>query len=421
MKVNKKMNLWKIHGKFYDLSTFLNLHPGGKIILEQCRGEQDLTAAFESYHAMSDMNKIKKIMKKYEIKDKWYKTEFNFEKTSFYMELKAKVKKHFITNNIDHHANTFWVIKVVLQIFAYIVSFILGCYAEWIPLYARIFLNFFAGHMFIQYGFTVMHDASHHAVSCNKFTNEILASIWNSLALWNTGIWYKHHCIMHHSFTGSKKDPDTIHFKPFIRKSLQEKPTKYLKYNNYMAFISLNIIPGMWFGQAIIYLRGIMKKKILRMPITYTLKIHEVLLSMFTIFSLLYSRNVYLLFSYVIACNMTYCFCILPDHDTFETHSNIVCDTKIIDWGELQVRNSGNFATSNSLLNHCFGGINYQIEHHLFPTISHIHFPAIAKIVKKTCKEYEIPYIDHGSIYSAICSVFKNFEELSKIKTVKCN
>ena len=117
---------------------------------------------------------------------------------------------------------------------------------------------------------------------------------------------------------------------------------------------------------------------------------------------------------------MTYFVCIMPDHDTFETHSNIVYDTKTIDWGELQVRNSGNFSTSNSLINHCFGGINYQIEHHLFPTISHVHFPAISKIVKKACKEYKIPYVEHQTIYSALCSIFKNFDEISKVNAVKC-
>ena len=61
-------------------------------------------------------------------------------------------------------------------------------------------------------------------------------------------------------------------------------------------------------------------------------------------------------------------------------HTNIVYITENIDWGELQIRNSGNFSTSNKLINHCFGGINYQIEHHLFPTISHIHFRKFLKL-----------------------------------------
>ena len=174
--------------------------------------------------------------------------------------------------------------------------------------------------MFIQYGFTVMHDASHYAVSNNKNINETLASIWNSLALWNNIIWYKHHCIMHHSFTGSKKDPDTIHFNPFIRKSIQERSNRYLKFNYYMAFFFINIFPGMWLGQGLAYFFGILKKRLWRMTIEYNFNLLEFLLSSFTIFSLLYSRNIFIILSNIISCNMTYFFCILPDHDTFETH-----------------------------------------------------------------------------------------------------
>ena len=74
--------MWKIHGKVYDLENFLEFHPGGKAILEQAKGDKDLTAAFESYHALCDMDKIKRMMKKYEIKGDTYEPEFNFNKNT---------------------------------------------------------------------------------------------------------------------------------------------------------------------------------------------------------------------------------------------------------------------------------------------------------------------------------------------------
>lgn len=409
--------MWKIHGKVYDLNPFLEHHPGGRLILEQAEGVDDLTAAFESYHAMSDIEKIKKIMLKYEIKDKTYEKEFNFDENMFYFKLKDKVKNYFTNNKINHHTDIFWVIKVSVQMIIYLSSFILSCYFKNIPFFFRLILNIISGHMFIQCGFTIMHDASHHAVSYNKNVNELLTSVWNSLALWNTQVWYKHHTIMHHSFTGSKKDPDTIHFNPFVRKSIQERPGKYLKFNKYATLFYLNIFPGMWLGQVIAYHLGLLKNRLWRMSIKYKLKLHELMLSLFTTFSLLYSGSIYLIFSFIIICNITYSFCILPDHDTFETHSNLVYDTKNTDWGELQVRNSGNFLTNNSWINYFYGGINYQIEHHLFPTISHIHYPEISKIIKKTCDEHNIPYVEHQNIFNTISSVIRNFEEVSKDKS----
>ena len=65
---------------------------------------------------------------------------------------------------------------------------------------------------------------------------------------------------------------------------------------------------------------------------------------------------------------------------------------------------------------HLFGGINYQIEHHLFPSVCHIHYPAISKIVKKTCKEFDINYVEHESIYSAMKDVVKSLIILNENK-----
>tara|TARA_B100000282_G_C31360746_1_gene322194 strand:- start:170 stop:496 length:327 start_codon:yes stop_codon:yes gene_type:complete len=107
--------------------------------------------------------------------------------------------------------------------------------------------------------------------------------------------------------------------------------------------------------------------------------------------------------------------CIIPDHDQYDTHQNIKHNYKDNDWGEIQVRNSGNFATNNPFIYLLFGGINYQIEHHLFPSISHVHLPGISKIVKKTCKEFNIPYVENNSIYSAVKSSLKNFYLISQI------
>eukprot|EP00438_Fugacium_kawagutii_P000132 Skav218746 [mRNA] locus=scaffold1346:1014915:1015115:+ [translate_table: standard] len=58
-----------------------------------------------------------------------------------------------------------------------------------------------------------------------------------------------------------------------------------------------------------------------------------------------------------------------------------------------------------------FGGINYQIEHHLFPGISHVHYPQISPIVQKTCDDFNIPYNKHGTWTSAIRSVIRSYRQ----------
>lgn len=57
-----------------------------------------------------------------------------------------------------------------------------------------------------------------------------------------------------------------------------------------------------------------------------------------------------------------------------------------------QVRHSGNFSNGNPLVTQLMGGINFQIEHHLFPSMSHMLYAEIAPIVQAACAEFDIPY-----------------------------
>jgi linoleoyl-CoA desaturase len=74
------------------------------------------------------------------------------------------------------------------------------------------------------------------------------------------------------------------------------------------------------------------------------------------------------------------------------------------EWAIHQVETTANFATRNKLISWLVGGLNFQIEHHLFPKISHIHYPAISKIIKKTCEEYGVKYIEFRRLRQAIVS-----------------
>src|SRR5262249_40121929 len=62
------------------------------------------------------------------------------------------------------------------------------------------------------------------------------------------------------------------------------------------------------------------------------------------------------------------------------------------DWGALQLETTADFHHGHWLPATFFGGLGYQIEHHLFPTLSYSRLEAIAPIVKKTCEEFGVPY-----------------------------
>ena len=412
--------MWTIHGKNYNLTSFLDKHPGGRVILESCQGEKDVTAAFESYHALCDMTKIKEIMRKYEVGSSECKTAFHFSEEGFYYTVKGRVRDYFAKHRLDHHAPWFWWIKIIANVSLYILFFTCAFCTYYFPLHYRMLLAFVAGSMLLQIGLTVMHDASHCAVSKHATINEWISSVWNSFALWDAQMWSRHHAFMHHSFTGTKDDPDTVYFAPFVRKSRSEKAEKYMDISAHAAFYTCFFsvfIPGMVSGQILSYARWYLRKHLWRMPLeVYHVSYFELFLKLLKVCLLLQSKSILTVCAYYVGCNITYFACIVPDHETFETHQNIVTDSRSIDWGELQVKNSANFSTNNLWVNEIFGGINYQIEHHLFPTVYHEHFPKIQPIVEATCKKFNIPYVNHPDIHSAMSSALKMCNYIARDK-----
>ena len=74
------------------------------------------------------------------------------------------------------------------------------------------------------------------------------------------------------------------------------------------------------------------------------------------------------------------------------------------EWAAHQVKTTANFAPGNKLINWYVGGLNYQVEHHLFPRISHVHYPAISPIVEQTCKQFNLPYHSFDTLTKSVIS-----------------
>lgn len=420
LKINVfTLYMWKINGKIYDLTNFLDKHPGGRKILEVCEGNHDLTPSFESYHAMCDMNKIKKIMEKYEIST-CEPSIFTFDENGFYKTLQKRVNDTFYKKN---YKVEYWgILKSLLQFSIFVFFFFNSFYVHSNNMIYRCFSSGISGHFIIQVGFCVMHDASHFAVSNKSYINEFLCNSVNAIFLWDGPLWLQHHAFRHHAFTGDKDlDPDTIHFKPFYRKIKDDNGKKYLqiskKFPKTITLFTSCIFPGMFLGQMNSYILWLIRGHLWKMTLhtAYKISIWQTMLKLFMIFSFFYGQSFLVFFIYIFMTNISYFLCIIPDHDTFETCKNRSDTKKKQDWGELQVRHSGNFSTQNDLVCYMFGGINYQIEHHLFPTISHLHYHKIKPIVQQTCKEFDIPYVHFDSVFSALLSGLENYSNVANL------
>lgn len=443
-----------IHKKTYDLRYFN--HPGGLEILELCQNEPDCTALFESYHAFCDMDRIKKTMKKYEVDESKDKSLFSFKQDGFYNTCKNRVNELF-SNRYDSKYNSSWLKYVGLSSFAFLFSQLNMIYGNEPTGILNIGFGLLSGVSLMSIGYNVLHDGSHYSISKYPIINNTASKVIQSLLLQNHIMWTYHHCIRHHQYTGLiEYDPDLYNSRPFLRKSSKIKP-RSLEFSK--SFIGLKLLlfniifPGTLSGQSVSYhFIWRLKKKLWKLNLPdsfggYSDKIQDILSICFIIFELYYI-GIFYFYLHIVGCNIAYFFGSAPDHDMYVTHLEIEknelnnidsnnsnkeqCDrvnqmrtemrtrkemvkemsgNKIMDWGEIQVRHSGNFCNSYPVLANLFGGINYQIEHHLFPTLNSHKLKEIAPIVKKCCKEFNIPYnhIDNPlEVWSQLCKVYTN-------------
>ncbi len=87
-------------------------------------------------------------------------------------------------------------------------------------------------------------------------------------------------------------------------------------------------------------------------------------------------------------------------------------------WAEHQLRTTANFSAGRPLATFLVGGLNHQIEHHLFAGICHIHYPALSKIVRETALEFGLPYHEHESFFTALASHYRVMRTLGRAPLV---
>jgi linoleoyl-CoA desaturase len=84
------------------------------------------------------------------------------------------------------------------------------------------------------------------------------------------------------------------------------------------------------------------------------------------------------------------------------------------DWAVHQMNTTANFATNSKVLSWLLGGLNFQVEHHLFPRISHVHYPQLNEILIRTCDDFGVKYKEYPSMFSAIKSHVLHLRQIGK-------
>lgn len=349
------------------------------------------------------------------------------KKEDFYKELRKRVGAYFKDNNVSRYANVNMVLKTVFMISLYVVPFVLLLtYLEttWLVMLMWIVMGFGMAGI----GLSIMHDANHSAYSKNKYVNLILGKL-----IWLVGgsdvNWRIQHNVLHHTYTNISGMDEDIQIDPLMRFSPTQKLLKGHRFQFIYAWFLYGMMTLMWattkdYAQwkrykkkDLIKTQGLSSRKFLLTLIGTKTVYLAATLGLPIIFSSLPWWGTVLCFVLMhFVAGLTLAAIFQPAHvvptSSFESPDK---DGGIeLDWAANQLMNTANFAPKARLFSWYVGGLNYQIEHHLFPNICHVHYRKISNIVRDTAFEYNLPYYSYKTFYDALAGHAKMLYKLGK-------
>jgi linoleoyl-CoA desaturase len=339
----------------------------------------------------------------------------NLTGTNFHKELKQRVNNYFVEANLKSTGNLSLYFKAILLWGSYLALYVHVVFFTPENNLLALFECILMGGVTASIGFNVMHDGGHGSFSESAFWNKIAAFSVNGLGA-SMLMWMNKHNIIHHTYTNIDGVDDDIEVGSLLRMCTTQKKLKVHRFQHiYVWFLyTLLLISWVLFTD---YKKYFTKKvgniplkkfstgnhiafwaaKVFYYGIMVALPIYKVgFLPWFVGFMTL-SMFAGLVLSVVFQLAHTVEETAFPIANT---------DTNNIenDWAIHQVETTANFATKNKLISWLVGGLNFQIEHHLFPKISHVHYPAISKIIKATCEEFNVKYIEYKRTRDALVS-----------------
>lgn len=331
----------------------------------------------------------------------------------FSKTLNERVNQYFKTKKIGKHANTEMVIKTIFMLSLLFIPYGVALYTSTVAvMYAMYVLM---GVASAGIGLSIMHDASHGSYSQKPIVNKILAYTLN-LVGGNATNWKIQHNILHHTFTNIDSYDEDIQQAGILRFSPHAKIKSMHKYQYIYAWFLYGLMTFSWVTlkdvvQLYKYTKSGMLKKHANVTkswvwLFFTKSIYYFYMIAIPLAFSNFSIGPLMLGFFISHYTAGFILALIfqPAHLLEMNEFPLPDENNMVEenWFAHQLRTTTDFATNNKLLTWYCGGLNHQVEHHLFPNICHVHYNKLSKIVKETASEFGIPYNEVESFRSAI-------------------
>lgn len=352
-------------------------------------------------------------------------------RSNFGKELNKEVRQFMKSEGLGRGAGSGMVWKALLLVLVYLALNMLP-YIITFSFLGILLIGVLSGFAKAVIGTGIMHDGNHNAASLSQKLNNVFgATLW--LVGGDIENWKMQHNVIHHIHTNVHRHDDDIDGHGLLRFSPHQKWKPIHRFQFVIAPFLYGLMTFLWvttkdFSQALRYNKRYnngeemyeqYRDEKMKGHLARIICIKIVYWTVFFVLPLLFWQGPWW---YVLVYFFTMHFTaglflglvFQPAHVSRKTVFEAGFDIQSSSREEHQIRTSCNFAMKSIFLTWALGGLNFQIEHHLFTNISHVHYPKIAPIVQEQCQKYGLPYNKYRSFFGAIVDHFRFLRELGK-------
>ena len=339
------------------------------------------------------------------------------ESREFYNVLRKRVNAYFEENSISKQGGRGTVFKCVCMFLLYLVPFYLilaGVVVEpWWVMASWVWMGLGMAGI----GLGIMHDANHGSLSKKGIWNRLLGNSMNALG-GNSRLWKLQHNNLHHTYTNVDGLDEDLNGKAILRFSPHQAHRPIHRFQHIYAWFFYSLLTLSWVLQSD-YFRLFRYRKIglIQEGAAFTKEL--VSLIAWKVFYLSYTLVLPLLLTEIapwlilvgwLVMHLVAGFVlsiifqtahVMPESDFPQPDAHNSLENS---WAVHQIATTSNYAPRSRFFSWFVGGLNFQIEHHLFSNISHIHYRKLSAIVAGTAEEFGIPYRSHRTFWGALKS-----------------
>lgn len=345
------------------------------------------------------------------------KVKFSVQnKKEFIIELRERVSHYFEINRISEYGNLNLLLKSMFMILLYLTPYFLMITGIVSSFTVVFMLWIVMGLGKAGVGMGIMHDANHRSYSKNQTINRLMGKTLYLLG-GSPFTWQYQHNTLHHGFTNIEGYDEDIDPGSVLRFSPHKPLLKMHKYQHIYAWFFYGLMTLLWI--TVKDFKQLKRYKRTGVSLSNYKSYKQILAS------LIISKVIY----YVVFLFIPILFIPIPwywivlfflsMHFTSGFILTIIFQTAHVvptseyplpnengtlenNWAVHQLYTTSDFSPKNKLLSWFIGGLNYQVEHHLFPNISHVHYNKISTLVKEIACKYNLPYHVQPGFFKAL-------------------